>query len=87
MLGEVAHMHPDRSIRGYGEMVDLLWQDGLAGASIELERLWNEIAKSHDLKLLCGYASAGVYQHAAVGEIVRHHTHVMSDSGEAATIN
>ena len=87
MLDELARMHPDRSIRGYGEMVDVLWHDGLTAAAIALERLWNDIARNYDLKLLCAYASSSVYRHTAVGEIVRHHTHLMSDSGEAATIN
>ena len=87
MLDEMARANPDRGIRAYGEMVDVLWHDGLTAAAIALERLWNDVARNYNLKLLCGYASGSVYRHAAVGEIVGQHTHLISGTGEAATIN
>ena len=34
----------DCTIRAYGEMVDVLWQDGLTAAAIRLEMLWNQLA-------------------------------------------
>ena len=86
-FSEVARIHPKRTIRAYGEMVNVLWKDGLTTAAIRLEMLWNELAKSHDFKLLCGYAMGNFYKHAAVGEITRQHSHLFADSGEAATIN
>lgn len=87
MLTEVARIHPKRTIRAYGEMVNVLWKDGLTAAAIRLETLWNELAKSHDFKLLCGYSMGNLYEHAAVGEITRQHSHLVADTGEAATIN
>jgi hypothetical protein len=87
MLKEVARIHPDCTTRAYGEMVNLLWQDGMTSAAIRLETLWNELAKSHDFKLLCGYSMGNFYRDAAVGEIARHHTHVLAETGEAATVN
>jgi hypothetical protein len=87
MLGELARMHPNRPIRAYGEMVDVLWQDGMSTAAIRLETLWNGLAKSHDFKLLCGYSMGNFYKDAVVGEITRLHTHLIADTGEAATIN
>jgi hypothetical protein len=35
------------TVRAYGEMVDLLWKDGLEEAAIRLETLWNELANTH----------------------------------------
>ena len=87
VLEQVARVHPKRPIRAYGEMVNVLWKDGLTAAAIRLETLWNELAKSYDFKLLCGYSMGNFYKDAAVGEITRQHSHLLADSGEAATIN
>jgi hypothetical protein len=72
----------DRTVRAYGEMVDLLWQRGLTVAATRLEMLWNDLARTHDFSLLCGYSMGSFYKHADVEEIGRHHSHVVSDSGE-----
>ena len=87
LFEQMARIHPNRTIRAYGEMVNVLWKDGLTTAAIRLEMLWNELAKAHDFKLLCGYSMGNFYKDAAVGEITRQHSHVIADSGEAATIN
>lgn len=47
-------------VRAYGEMVDLLWQDGKAEAALALEDLWNELAERFQFTLLCAYAEATV---------------------------
>jgi signal transduction histidine kinase len=39
----------------FGEMVALLWQQGNSRAVIELERLWNELGRTHSFSLRCGY--------------------------------
>lgn len=87
MFTEAARIHPKPTIRAYGEMVNVLWKDGLTAAAIRLESLWNELAKSYDFKLLCGYSMGNLYKDAAVGEITRQHSHLLAESGEAATIN
>ena len=87
MFAEIARIHPKRTVRAYGEMVNVLWKDGLTAAAMRLETLWNELAKSYDFKLLCGYSMGNFYKDAAVGEITRQHSHVLADTGEAATIN
>jgi len=76
-----------RTVRAYGEMVDLLWKDGLTTAAVKLEMLWNQLARTHDFSLLCGYSMGNFYKDAVVGEITRLHTHLIADTGEAATIN
>jgi KaiC/GvpD/RAD55 family RecA-like ATPase len=58
-------------VRAYGEMVDLLWNDGKAEAAIALERLWNGLAKKYSFKLLCGYSEESM-RHSPPGIDVRH---------------
>ena len=64
-------------VRVYGEMVDVLWGAGRAEATLELERLWNELATEQPFELLCGYRLGGFADggHAA-GEICAAHSHV-----------
>lgn len=45
-------------LRIYGEMVDLLAEEGNLEAAHELEELWNELAERYSFTLLCGYAAA-----------------------------
>ena len=42
----------------YGEMVDLLAEEGSFTAAEELEVLWNNLAETTSFSLLCGYASS-----------------------------
>src|SRR4051812_46060197 len=42
-------------LRIFGQMVDVLWQDGLKAEAISLERLWNQFAQTEAFSLLCGY--------------------------------
>ncbi len=39
----------------FGEMCHLLWAQGNAEAAIRVERLTNQIAKTYDVDILCGY--------------------------------
>ena len=73
----------ERTIRAYGEMVDLLWKDGMGTAAIKLEMLWNRLANTRDFSLLCGYSMGSFYKDASIDDITRHHTHVMTAAGEA----
>ena len=38
-----------------GECAPILWAQGKAEAAIQLEHLWDEVAKTHDVDILCGY--------------------------------
>jgi hypothetical protein len=33
-----------------------LWAEGKADAAIRVERLWDQIATTHEVDILCGYA-------------------------------
>lgn len=44
-----------RPLRIYGDMVALLQEQGNAPAATALEKLWNELAKTHSFSLYCAY--------------------------------
>jgi hypothetical protein len=44
-------------VYAFGEMVNLLWKDGKYEAALQLEELWNDLAKQYPLTLLCAYAA------------------------------
>ena len=76
-----------KTIRAYGEMVDVLWKDGMSAAAIKLEMLWNRLANTHDFSLLCGYAMGNFYKDATIHDVCRHHTHTVSDDGGVALVS
>ena len=47
-------------VRVFGEMVALLWEDGRTGAAVDLEALWNELARQYAFSLLCAYPDDAV---------------------------
>jgi DNA-binding NarL/FixJ family response regulator len=51
-----------------GECAPTLWAQGKADAAIQLEHLWDEIACTHDLDVLCGYVLTD-FQRDQEGEI------------------
>jgi len=46
----------------FGEMVALLWAEGKSTAVLQLEGLWNEIAKTHSFCLRCAYPIGSFYR-------------------------
>jgi hypothetical protein len=55
VIDRTAERFPERRIRAFGDMVDLLTARGETDAAAELEALWNELAKTRRFSLLCGY--------------------------------
>ncbi len=53
----------------FGEMVALLWAEGQAEAAIQLEYLWNDLARAHVFQLQCAYP-LGLFPRASDGEMV-----------------
>lgn len=72
----------DCTVRIYGQMVDILWQDGEKQAALRLEMLWNQLAQTQAFSLMCGYAMGHFYKDAHVDDVCSHHTHVISANGE-----
>jgi hypothetical protein len=67
-------------VRGYGEMVDLLWKDGNEEGANRLEQLWNELADRYSYSLLCGYSVDNFPQNGcadAVRRVCSHHVHAL----------
>ena len=44
----------------FGEMCHLLWAQGNAEAAIQVEKLGNQLAKTNDVDILCGYSLRSV---------------------------
>jgi signal transduction histidine kinase len=67
------------SVRAYGEMVNLLCQDGNPSGALELEALWNELAAIHNIELLCAYEMSNFESSARATQfeaICGEHSHV-----------
>lgn len=78
LLDEAAAGFAGRTVRAFGEMVDLLWQSGDRAAAIELEELWNELGKTRNFSLLCAYRLDVLdldVEADALPEVLRVHTH------------
>ncbi len=76
-----------RPVRVYGEMVALLWQDGLVDDAVRLEQLWNELGRKQSFSLLCSYPAdtlAGDGHLEAFAEMCRLHDEVVG-GGPAPT--
>jgi len=78
LVDEASARHPGRTIRAFGEMVDILWRRGERRAALALEELWNRLAERRSFALLCGYRldifELGV-QREALPEVVAPHSH------------
>jgi anti-sigma regulatory factor (Ser/Thr protein kinase) len=53
-----SHVRPLGPVRVYGEMVAVLWDAGQVNAALQLEQLWNDLAATVDISLLCGYPTS-----------------------------
>jgi hypothetical protein len=49
--------------------------------------LWNQLAASQSFALLCGYSMGHFYKDAAQQTICAQHTHIISDTGDSATLH
>jgi MEDS: MEthanogen/methylotroph, DcmR Sensory domain/Histidine kinase-like ATPase domain len=78
-----------RLVRAYGEMVALLWDDGLVNAAVQLEELWNDLGRRHSFALFCGYPAHAVAREGQVdafAEVCRLHRQVIGSSPGPATL-
>jgi hypothetical protein len=88
-VDEVARRFPNRTIRAFGEMVDLLQQRGQEAGAVALEELWNDLLETRRFALLCAY-ELDIFdldtQTRALPEIIRTHTHPrpVADTGRLA---
>jgi hypothetical protein len=57
--------HP--RIAACGECAPMLWAEGKADAAIRVEQLWDQIATTYEVDILCGYALTSFH-----GEVDEH---------------
>jgi len=82
VLGQVARIKPQSTVRAYGEMVDLLWKTGQTEAAVKLEILWNALASKYRFSLLCGYAMGHFYKEPdAYARVCSEHSDVWPNDG------
>ena len=75
-----------RKLHAFGEMVALLCADGRPQTALQLEHLWNQLARQHDFSLLCAYpvAAFAAEEHAHTFDaICSAHSHVSPHEGYA----
>ena len=68
------------NVQVFGEMVALLWAEGNSEAAIQLEKLWNSLAKVKPFTLCCAYPLNGFARHvhgAPFLEACAEHSHVI----------
>jgi hypothetical protein len=71
--------------RAYGEMVNMLWQEGKHEAAIRLEEYWNELARLYPFSLFCSYMLDVHHDHTYDGpleEIGRTHSDILGTSDD-----
>jgi hypothetical protein len=74
-----------RPVCAYGEMVALLWDDGLVSDAVQLEGMWDELGRRRPFSLFCGYRADSVTGEVdAFAEVCRLHGEIVgSRSGTA----
>jgi len=67
------------AVRAYGEMVDILWQEGKREAAIRLEEFWNELTRLQTFSLFCAYAMDHLdpASYSGLESVCRAHTHFL----------
>jgi len=67
-----------RPVRAFGEMVALLWDDGLVNDAVQLEAMWDELGRRHPFSLFCGYrADSATRDIDAFAEVCRLHGEIV----------
>lgn len=69
-----------RRVRAFGEMVAILWAQGNSGATVQLEHLWQDFCKQHQLALFCAYPKSGFTRKSSqsMHEICSAHSRVIA---------
>ena len=76
----------NRKVRAFGEMVAVLWEKGLHGATVQLEHLWCDLHKK-DFTLYCAYPRNSFTESASgsIDTICRAHTKIIDGYPRPAT--
>lgn len=64
-------------LRAYGDIVNILWQASQREAAIQLELLWNKLARRFGFSLLCGYDMGHFFKQTdELHAVCEQHSHV-----------
>lgn len=82
LIAQVRLQYP--AVRAYGEMVDILWQEGNREAAICLEEYWNELTRLQTFSLFCAYAmdALDAKSYSGLESVCRTHTHFIPTRDE-----
>lgn len=72
------------SIKTYGEMVNVLWSQGNLDSMLEVERVWKDLLKKHEMTLLCSFSLDELSKDkegVTFEEVCGCHTHVIPAEG------
>jgi hypothetical protein len=69
-----------RRVRAFGEMVAVMWAQGLNGATVHLEHLWHALCHQQGFSLFCAYPKSGFTQNAeeSIRQICDAHSRVLA---------
>lgn len=82
-IREAASRNGASGVHAYGDMVGELWKAKRFGAAARLEGYWNDLQRSIDFDLFCGYpvdVFNGEFEPGAVDALLRAHTHLLPSS-------
>lgn len=65
VLGQARVHH--HKVRAFGEMVALMWADGLSDAAVQLEHFWTRLCDEQDFSLFCAYPRSAFGDGAEAG--------------------
>jgi hypothetical protein len=79
--------HHNGKVRAFGEMVAILWDRGLCGATVQLEDLWNRLHENSQFSLYCAYPKIGFTQSSSesIDTICKKHARVIDGQARPAT--
>jgi hypothetical protein len=85
LIEEVLDRTGAKTLRSFGEMVDLLWQRGNRDAALRLEKLWTGLSRELPFSLFCAYRIDDMDPQAYDGplqEICQAHSHYIPSADE-----
>lgn len=85
IAARVRRLAADRPLAIYGEMVELLAEEGDFASALALEDMWNGLSEQCSFHLLCGYSAAHFAapgQERALRRVCAAHSRVNATSGD-----
>src|SRR5688572_29868767 len=76
-----------RRVRAFGEMVALLWGQGLHQPAVRLEEFWHRLCKRRQVAVLCGYPRFGSARglNEAIADVCTLHSQVRNPARDLET--